>query len=238
MVLGVSTIEAGSPERCWRTVKNSLIGWLGLVSLVAVGCGSSTVGKETEIDRKAPQPPTEVDLIVRSETGEILNRSRPTATLSVSSPVTLSLQTSTLPDKVEFYAVYGDAVRSGVFGPGPGVIGSARGGQTWQWPITPGQQAHIYGVAWYGKVGVRSEELLVQYPMPKETHCPDISFPPLRPTPHAQVELIVSADMNLIEIVTPYENLYFSMEVDPGTCKDELVRHWLEQAGSTMRTQP
>lgn len=210
-------------------MKKWLVGWLGLISLVSVGCTPSTLGQEPAPAPPLMQPPPEVDLVLRSEAGEILSRRPSTEVVNVSSQVSLTLQTSTLPDKVEFYAIYGDGGRSSPFGPGPGLIGGARGGETWLWPISPGQRAQIYGVAWYGKVGVRSDALFVQYPMPDETQCPNISFPPVQPV-HGQVWLNVNADMNLIEIVTPYENLYFSMNVDPGTCKDELVRHWLEQA--------
>jgi hypothetical protein len=178
----------------------------------------------------ATAPLPEVELVVRSGAGEIMGRTPSRETITVVSPVSLIIQTSTPPDKVEFYAVYGDAVHNSAFGPGPGVIGGATGGEPWLWSIQPGQQVHIYGVAWYGKVGYRSDSLFVRYPMPDENQCPDVSFPPLRPIPHAQVSLIVSADMNLIEIVTPFENLYFSMNVDPKTCKDDTIRHWLEQA--------
>jgi hypothetical protein len=209
-------------------------GWLAGAALGAALIGLIWFSLAGRAPR--PQPPVSaapevLGLLLRGATGEVVSRTPPATFVKVNAPVSLSLETTAVPDRVEFYAVYADPpVDGSEFGPGPGLIGRAAGGEPWPWPIRPGQQAEVYGIAWYGKQGVRSESLHVGYPMPDETRCPDVSFPPLRPIAHAQVSLISSVELNLIEIVTPYEHLYFSLKVDPATCRDELIRHWLEQA--------
>lgn len=186
-------------------------------------------GPAAPVQASPPQPQV-TRLVIRTAEGVIIGRTPPDTFVMLPSPVSLSLEATAQPDKVEFFEFYGGPVTGNEYGPQPRRIGETDGGRPLEWTIRPGKKAQLYGVAWYGNVGVRSPSLYMGRPMPDETQCPDVSFPRLRPIAHAQVSLIVDSDMNLIQIVTPREVLDFSLKVDPKTCKDDQVRHWLEQA--------
>lgn len=203
---------------------------VGLLWQSAVHRAPQPDGGSVAAAHASPPAPAVTGIVLRTLGGEVVGRTPPDTYLRLSAPVSLSLESSSQPDNVEFFEFSGGPVPGNEYGPQPRRIGVAVGSTPLKWTVRPGTKVQLYGVAWYGNFGVRSASLWVGYPMPDQTQCPDVAFPPLRPIPHAQVSLVIDAEMNLIQIVTPYENLNFSLKVDPKTCRDDQVRRWLEQS--------
>jgi len=145
----------------------------------------------------------------------------------LSAPVMLQIEVDSPPDSVEYYArdLRGLPPPRGDFR-----LGAVRENLRFEWQVTPPEHVEVYAIAHFGNVTRRSAGVTFSYPLPARVACPDVAFPSFPKSNHAQVSLVVDRTLGVVTIVTPGGNLDFSTGVNPSTCQDAEVRHWLSQA--------